>query len=143
MLRVLAVLVLMGAVAAVTFNWRERVRIERMAATVTAQRELAAATLTPAGTAPRAGISARAPIRVQPLPERLARQLHGSPDFARLSHRCGVCHTTPDPKLHVASQWPDVVARMAGTMEAAGLLPLGEPDRLAVLRVLREHALPQ
>jgi hypothetical protein len=142
MLRAVAVLVLAGVVTAGGYSWRERARIARIEDGMAARRELAVTRLAPVGSAPQAGISARTPIRVRPLPERLARQLRGEPDFQRLSHRCGVCHVTPDPSLHGAEQWPVVVARMSATIDAAGLLPLDETDRAAVLRVLREHATP-
>jgi hypothetical protein len=140
MLRVAGLLVLAVVLAAGTMSWQERTRVGRMTESVAARRELAAARLAPEGTAPQAGISARTPIRVQPLPDRLARRLRNDPDFQRLSHRCGVCHATPDPALHGADEWPVVVSRMAGTIDAAGLLPLHDADRQAVLRVLREYA---
>jgi hypothetical protein len=139
-LRAVVILALAAAVTAGAFSYRERARLGRMEEAVAARRELAATSLAPAGTAPRAGVSARAPIRVRPLPQRTARLLHGEPDFQRFSHRCGVCHTTPDPALHDAAGWPAVVERMAATIDAAGLLPLSAPDRDAVLRVLSRYA---
>lgn len=140
MLRILAVVAVLVALAAGTVSWRERSRVSRMDDSMAARRELAATQLAPKGSAPQAGISARAPIRVQPLPDRLAKQLGGNPDFHRFSHRCGVCHVTPDPKLHTGAEWPGVVSRMAGTIDAAGLLPLSDTDRAALLRVLSDHA---
>jgi hypothetical protein len=142
MLRIVALLVLAAAVVAGGATWRDRVRTTALEESVAARRELRATRLAPEGAAPQAGVSARAPIRVKPLPKSLARQLHGDPDFHRLSHRCGVCHTTPDPALHSAADWPATVSRMAGTMDAAGLLPLSAADREAVLRVLRQHSQP-
>jgi hypothetical protein len=109
---------------------------------VSARRELRAVRLAPHGTAPQAGVSARAPIRVQPFPDQLARQLRQDPDFQRLSHRCGVCHATPDPALHTASEWRDIVGRMSHTIDAAGLLPLKDSDRDAALRTLLRYAPP-
>jgi hypothetical protein len=138
--RAALMLVVAGLLALAALEWREQSRIRRMQEGMQARRELAATMLAPPGTAPQAGISARAPIRVRPLPRRLARELRGEPDFQRLSHRCGVCHATPDPALHVAAEWPNIVARMSGTIDAAGLLPLSERDREAILRVLEEHA---
>jgi hypothetical protein len=132
--------VLVAAVTgSVAVSWRDRARVAAMDASVAARRELAGTRLAPAGTAPQAGISARAPIRVQPIPAGLARRLRGDHDFQRFSHRCGVCHGSPDPALHTAQQWEAVVGRMAGNIDAAGLLPLSEVDRDAVLRFLREH----
>jgi hypothetical protein len=143
MRRAIVVAFLLAIAALAGARWREDARIARMEDAMAARRALAAALLATAGAAPQAGISARAPIRVQPLPDRLARQLREDPDFQRLSHRCGVCHSTPDPALHTATEWPKIVARMAGTIDAAGLLPLREHDREAVLRVLEEHAASQ
>ena len=108
----------------------------RMTDIAAAQRELAATRLAPAGSAPQAGISARADIDVREFPEKAARRLHDDPDFHRLSHRCGVCHSTPDPSLHPAAEWPVVIERMSRNIEAAGLLPLSASDSAAVLRAL-------
>ena len=33
---------------------------------------------------------------------------------------CAQCHALPDPKLHTARQWPQVVARMRKNMVAMG-----------------------
>jgi hypothetical protein len=140
MLRVVGLLLLAAALAAGILSWQERARVGRMTDSVAARRELAGTRLAPVGTAPQAGISARAPIRVQPLPDRIARERRHDPDFQRFSHRCGVCHVTPDPALHAADRWPAVVARMAETIEAAGLLPLQDSDRAAVLRVLTDYS---
>lgn len=114
--------------------------MQRLRDSVDARRELAQVRLAPDGTAPRAGVSARAPIRVASIPDRLARRLAGEPDFQRLSHRCGVCHVTPDPALRDSAAWPGMVDRMAATIDAAGLLPLSPADRDAVLRVLRAYS---
>jgi hypothetical protein len=140
MLRVLALAVLAGASLAGWLSWQERARFAEMEASVAARRELAATPLAPVGTAPQAGVSARTPIRVRPMPSSLARQLRGDPDFQRLSHRCGVCHVTPDPSLHDQAEWPNIVRRMSGTIDAAGLLPLADADREAILRTLRQHS---
>jgi hypothetical protein len=140
MLRVLALLVVAVAIVAGWASWQERARFAEMEASVAARRELAATRLAPSGTAPQAGVSARAPIRVRPIPNRLARQLRDDPDFQRLSHRCGVCHATPDPSLHEDAEWPNIVRRMSGTIDAAGLLPLADADREAILRTLRQHS---
>lgn len=140
MRRVLLVLLIAGAAAAATNSWRDSARVGRMDESMKARRELAATPLAPAGAAPQAGISARTPIRVQPLPDRLARELRTGADFQRFSHRCGVCHVTPDPALHTAADWPKIVSRMSGTIDAAGLLPLPVSDRDAILRVLEQHA---
>lgn len=140
MLRTFGLVVALGAVLLGVHAWRDRVHVAGMEAEVLARRELAATRLAPAGSAPQAGVSARAPIRVKPIPTSLSRQLRSQPDFQRFSHRCGVCHATPDPALHAGTEWPNIVSRMSGTIDAAGLLPLAETDREAILRVLRQHA---
>lgn len=134
--RAFALLLAVGLLSAAVVSHRDRQRTDRMSDTAAALRELAATRLAPAGSAPRAGISARADIDVQAFPEKLARQLHADPDFHRLSHRCGVCHSTPDPSLHAGADWPAVIARMSLTIDAAGLLPLSPADSAAVLRAL-------
>jgi hypothetical protein len=140
MLRLVAVLVAAGLLATGILSWRDRGRVAEMQASVAARKELAATRLAPAGSAPQAGVSARAPIRVGPIPAALAKRLRTEPDFQRFSHRCGVCHATPDPGLHAGAEWPNIVSRMSGTIDAAGLLPLGQADREAILRVLGEHS---
>jgi hypothetical protein len=104
-----------------------------------AQRELAATRLAPVGSAPHAGISARGTIDVPAFPDRLADRLHDDPDFHRLSHRCGVCHATPDPALHTAEEWPAVIERMSRTIDSAGLLSLSPADSAAALRALTKN----
>jgi hypothetical protein len=138
--RAAGLLVLLIVLAAGSLAWRDRNHAARQADYMSARREFAATRLAPVGAAPQAGVSARAPIRVRPIPRRLARELKPHPDFQRFSHRCGVCHGTPDPALHGAAEWTVVVDRMAGVINSAGLLPLTEDDRAAVLRVLAEHA---
>jgi hypothetical protein len=140
MLRVAGVLVLAVVLAVGAVNWQGRSRVARLDDVLFAQRELAATQLAPPGAAPRAGVSARAPIRVRPIPPRLVKAVRSEPDFQRFSHRCGVCHVTPDPALHGVAKWEQIVDRMAYTVDAAGLLPLSEADRAAVLRFLAEHA---
>jgi hypothetical protein len=134
--RALGLLLMIGMLTAAVISQRDRQRSDRMNDTAAALRELAATRLAPAGSAPRAGISARAGIDVQPFPHRIAGKLHDDPDFHRLSHRCGVCHSTPDPALYQATEWPTVIARMSLTIDAAGLLPLSQTDSAAVLRAL-------
>lgn len=138
--RLAGLLALAGALFTGAASWRDASRRAHLDDMVSARRELAATRLAPAGAAPRAGVSARAPIDVRPFPDRLAKTLHHDADFHRLSHRCGVCHNTPDPSLYDADEWPAVVEKMSGTINAAGLLPLSDADRAAVLRVLTSLA---
>jgi hypothetical protein len=134
--RASGLLLLVIAIAAVALSRYEERQRTRMVDRAAAQRELAATRLAPSGSAPQAGISARANIDVREFPPKLAAKLHGDPDFHRLSHRCGVCHSTPDPALHAASEWPVVIERMSRNIDAAGLLPLSAADSAAVLRAL-------
>jgi hypothetical protein len=139
-LRSAAGIVLAAVLAAAGYATLERQRAERLDDVLAARRELAATRLAPVGAAPQAGISARAPIRVRPIPAGLARELRTGHDFQRYSHRCGVCHATPDPALYTIEEWRQVLDRMAYMVTAAGLLPLADQDRAAILRVLAEHA---
>ncbi|HSJ24264.1 MAG TPA: hypothetical protein VK929_06335 [Longimicrobiales bacterium] len=140
MRRVAGVLVLAVVLTAGAISWHGHSRVARQDSVLSARRELAATQLAPAGVAPRAGVSARAPIRVQPISRQLSRRIRNEPDFQRFSHRCGVCHASPDPGLYTAREWDDVVSRMSHTIDAAGLLPLSEADQAAVLRVLKAYA---
>lgn len=136
LLRACGLLLLIGVMTAVLLSQRDDRRRTRLTDLAAAQRELAATRLAPSGSAPQAGISARANLEVKPFPERRAARLHGDPDFHRLSHRCGVCHATPDPALHSPAEWPAVIERMSRNIDAAGLLRLSPTDSAAVLRVL-------
>ena len=135
-LRALGLALLAGAVVIAVLVYRDARRNERMRGIADAQRELARTHLAPPGAAPQAGVSARGNIDVREFPPRLAARLHEDPDFHRLVHRCGVCHSTPDPSLHSPAEWPGVIERMSRTIDAAGLLPLSPADSVAVLRVL-------
>ncbi|MBR9990655.1 MAG: hypothetical protein KFH98_12925 [Gemmatimonadetes bacterium] len=140
LLRACGLLLLAAVLLAAVLSHRETRRKERMRDVAAAQSELRATRLAPPGSAPQAGISARANIDVAELPDRLAARLHDNPDFHRLIHRCGVCHATPDPALHTAEEWPAVIAQMSRMIDDAGLLPLSPADSAAVLRTLAEHA---
>jgi hypothetical protein len=136
LLRACGLVLLLALVTAAALSQRESRRKDRSVDAAAALRELAATRLAPAGSAPQAGISARANIEVREFPGRLARTLHDDPDFHRLAHRCGVCHSTPDPALHTAAEWSAVIERMSRTIDAAGLLVLSPDDSAAVLRAL-------
>ena len=139
MLRGLIVVVALCAFTAGLLVQRDRAREARAVENAAALRALSGTRLAPSGSAPQAGISARAVVDVKPFPARLARSLDDDPDFHRLHHRCGVCHSTPDPALYDAAGWDSVVVRMRANIRDAGLVPLGA-DEEAVLRVLRRFA---
>ena len=82
-----------------------------------------------------AGISLQRP-EVRPLNRSRLGPAGKSSDFHAYFQRCTSCHATPDPSLHAPAEWADVVLRMDGWMEAAGLLPMEERERAAVLRFL-------
>jgi len=134
-----AVLLLLAGATVFLIERRDTQQREHRDDVAAARRELSVSRLAPPGSAPQAGISARVDIDVPAFPERLARRLHDAPDFHRLSHRCGVCHSTPDPSLHTPADWPAVIARMSRTIDAAGLLPLSPADSAAVLRALTRN----
>jgi hypothetical protein len=138
-LRATALVLLVAVVVLAVVQLRDGQRRNRMNDAAAARRELDATRLAPSGSAPQAGISARNTVDVRPFPARLADQLHDDPDFHRLSHRCGVCHDTPDPALHTAAEWPAVIERMSRTIDAAGLLRLSAADSAAVLRALSKE----
>jgi hypothetical protein len=140
LLRTCGLLLLAAVLVAIIVSVRDAQRKERLRDIAAAHRELRATRLAPPGSAPRAGISARANVEVAAFPDRLAQRLHGDPDFHRLSHRCGVCHATPDPDIHPGADWPEVIQRMSRLIDEAGLLPLSPADSAAVLRVLTAHA---
>lgn len=85
--------------------------------------------------APAAGISLQRP-EVRPLNRSRLGPAGKSADFHAYFQRCTSCHATPDPSIHAPAEWADVVVRMDGWMEAAGLLPMEERERAAVLRFL-------
>lgn len=80
-----------------------------------------------------ASVSATQLVHVAPLGSVELTDHADSVDYHRFMHRCGACHTAPDPSLHTATEWPDVIQRMKATMRKAGLLPMDTSDESAVL----------
>lgn len=65
----------------------------------------------------------------------------GSSAAARLFvERCSVCHQTPTPKAHTASEWPTVVARMQSNMAKMELPQLSGEDVKTIVTFLQKHA---
>jgi hypothetical protein len=56
---------------------------------------------------------------------------------------CGDCHAAPDPGLHSATEWPTVIARMAGHRAIMARNPLDSLQTTRVLAYLSEHAAPE
>lgn len=87
-----------------------------------------------------AGVSARWAPDVRALSPRRLGEDTLSPEYRTLVQRCAGCHAVPDPRLHGAGEWSGIVNRMRIYADSAGLLPLTDDQRDAVLRILRRHA---
>ena len=72
----------------------------------------------------------------QPLPDA------ASPAAQLTAKRCGGCHGAPNPNLHFANEWPNVVFRMQKHMLKKGHLAFTPDEHLAVLEYLQKHARP-
>lgn len=57
--------------------------------------------------------------------------------------RCGLCHETPSPAAHTASEWEAVVGRMQGNMALMGVAPLTDQEARRVLAFLKDRARPE
>lgn len=86
-----------------------------------------------------AGVSLNRP-RVTPLDEDALGGLARSPDYPVFLHRCTSCHATPDPGMHEPGQWRGVVRRMDGWREKAGVMPITDDEREAVVRFMDRAA---
>jgi hypothetical protein len=94
----------------------------------------------PSGTAAAAGTSL---LRTPDLPPMKPRKIGAdtlSQGFHRYVHRCGTCHSAPDPGLRTASMWKYVFPRMEQRMREAGLISLGPTDQLMIQEFLAKHA---
>ena len=81
----------------------------------------------------------------------MMRQMHSSNSNQNLAdnqseeaqlfrHFCGGCHTPPDPGVHTARDWPEVVARMHQLMATQGK-PLPNQAQLGeIMNYLQQHA---
>lgn len=92
-----------------------------------------------AAPAPLAGMSAIRLFALRPLDERKLGRQAATPEYHQFRHRCAACHELPDPALHGPAEWGRVVERMRANMNAAGILPLQDPERDAILRFLRRN----
>jgi len=130
-------LLLVLAVGVVGWRLHERRAAARQAAVERSLLRQWVLTKTDVGrAAPLAGISfERRDIRT--LTEKRQKELSGLPGFEQYQHRCEACHGPPDPTLHRPSEWPGVVGRMGGHMEAAGLFPLSAEQRAGIVEFLK------
>jgi len=78
---------------------------------------------------------------LKPAPEALA-PLEKGPGGEHFAQVCSQCHALPDPALHTASEWPDVVSRMHVNMQRMGVTPPESDARAQILAFLAEHARP-
>ena len=65
-----------------------------------------------------------------------------SPAAQLMVKRCGRCHGAPNPALHPANEWPNVVFRMQKHMVQKGYSALTQDEYLALLEYLQKHAQP-
>jgi hypothetical protein len=55
-------------------------------------------------------------------------------------HRCGQCHVAYNPHSMTAAMWDTQVDLMAVKMQQAGIAPLSDGERTAILDYLRRNA---
>ena len=65
-----------------------------------------------------------------------------SPAAQLMTKRCGGCHGVPNPGLHPANEWPNVVFRMQKHITKKGRPALAPDEKLIVLEYLQKHARP-
>jgi mono/diheme cytochrome c family protein len=67
----------------------------------------------------------------------------GPPDtqgLALFRNICSQCHALPDPQLHTADEWPDIVERMRGNMQAMEKPVITEVQKEQIASYLSQHA---
>ena len=77
-----------------------------------------------------------------PLPPPLPLPDAASPAAQLMAKRCSRCHGAPNPALHPANEWPNVVFRMQKHMAQKGLPALTADEHTALLEYLQKHAQP-
>lgn len=65
-----------------------------------------------------------------------------SPAAQIMVNRCSRCHGAPNPALHPASEWPNVVFRMQKHMTQKGQQALTPDENTTLLEYLQKHARP-
>ena len=58
-------------------------------------------------------------------------------DFYRFS--CGICHQTPSPRAHTATEWREVVGRMRANAAVQDVPPLNDEETQRILRFLESR----
>lgn len=67
-------------------------------------------------------------------------EIGDSPSARLFAQKCSVCHQTPSPRAHTASEWQDVVARMQSNMARMDVKPLLPEQIQQITTYLQEHA---
>jgi cytochrome c5 len=62
-----------------------------------------------------------------------------SPAAQLFAQKCSVCHQTPSPRAHAASEWEGVVARMQSNMARMDVKPLMPEQVQQITKYLQEH----
>lgn len=88
----------------------------------------------PGDGAPLAGISKEIDPELVPL---AAGELPDEPAARDLRRRCAGCHDVPGPRTDPQEGWSRVLDRMEDHIEDAGLLPLADEEKHAILEMLR------
>jgi len=96
--------------------------------------------LDPSGSTSEAGLSVLRKLDIRPIDVKAIGADTASSGFHRYIHRCGTCHSAPDPSVRSALQWRYVFPRMEDHMREVGLIPLGPTDRSVILEFLLRHA---
>lgn len=89
---------------------------------------------------PRHLDSLRAYLKRNALPVTDPDELPETPEAELFVEECSVCHQTPSPRAHTASEWASVVGRMQANIRLMHLDTLSERRRTRILDFLRRHA---
>lgn len=94
------------------------------------------------GRTPSAAPRSRAPAPTRPEGPATSGGLPApeGPGARLVASQCSLCHQTPSPALHAASDWPAVLRRMRGHMQELGIGSLTDAQADTVLRYLERYA---
>jgi hypothetical protein len=63
-----------------------------------------------------------------------------SPEAISFKNTCSQCHALPDPKLHTADEWPNVVKRMRTNMQNMGKGVVTDQEMKEIVSYLATHS---
>ena len=63
-----------------------------------------------------------------------------SPEAISFKNVCSQCHALPDPKLHTAGEWTNVVERMRINMRVMGKPVITDQEKNEIVGYLAQHA---